>query len=104
MHFLKHIYVIDIFVLKAIRRKHESLWHKTSLPVHFDMHSESCMAVKRPLVKANLGYCKIKSQIEMVMRNNFKIVDTLLGSYNQITLPKYDTPLTLASVMNTYFH
>ena len=36
----------DILVLKALRRKYESLWRKTRLPVHFDMYSESCMDVK----------------------------------------------------------
>ena len=36
----------DILVLKALRRKYESLWHKTRLTVHFDVYSESCMDVK----------------------------------------------------------
>ena len=36
----------DILVLKALRRKYESLWRKTRLTVHFDMYSESCMDVK----------------------------------------------------------
>ena len=36
----------DILVLKALRRKYESLWHKTHLTVHFDMYSESCMDVR----------------------------------------------------------
>ena len=53
----KHIYVFDrpmnnwmtddIFVLKALRSKYESLWRKTRLTVHFDMYSESSMAVKK---------------------------------------------------------
>ena len=52
----KRIYVVerpmndwmtdDILVLKALRRKYESLWRKTRLTVHFDMYSESCMDVK----------------------------------------------------------
>ena len=33
----------------------------------------------------------------------FKIVDTLLGRNKQTTLPKYDSPLTMASVMNDFF-
>ena len=33
----------------------------------------------------------------------FKIVDTLLGRNKEATLPKYDLPLTMASVMNTFF-
>ena len=37
----------DILVLKALRRKYESLWRKTRLTVHFDMYSESSMAVKK---------------------------------------------------------
>ena len=36
----------DILVLKALRRKYESLWRQTRLTVHFDMYSESCMDVK----------------------------------------------------------
>ena len=52
----KRIYVVDrpmndwmrddILVLKALRRKYESLCRKTRLTVHFDMYTESCMAVK----------------------------------------------------------
>ena len=55
----KRIYVVDrpmndwmtddILVLKAIRRKYESLWRKTRLTVHFDMYSESSMAVKKTI-------------------------------------------------------
>ena len=37
----------DILVLKALRRKYELLWRKTRLTVHFDMYSESSMAVKK---------------------------------------------------------
>ena len=53
----KHIYVVDrpmndwmtdyILVLKALRRKYKSLWRKTRLTVHFDMYSESSVAVKK---------------------------------------------------------
>ena len=32
----------------------------------------------------------------------FKIVDTLLGRNKHTTLPKYDSPLTMASVMNNF--
>ena len=40
----------------------------------------------------------------MVIRKKlFKIVDTLLGRNKQTTLPKYDSPLTMASVMNNLF-
>ena len=40
----------------------------------------------------------------MVIRKKlFKIVDTLLGRNKQTTLPKYDSPLTMASVMNKFF-
>ena len=52
----KRIYVVDrpindwttddILVLKALRRKYESLWRKNRLTVHFDMYSGSCMDVK----------------------------------------------------------
>ena len=58
----KRIYVVDrpmndwmtddILVLKALRRKYESLWRKTRLTVHFDMYSESCMAVKKAISKS----------------------------------------------------
>ena len=33
----------------------------------------------------------------------FKIVDTLLGRNKQTMLPKYDSPLTMGSVMNNFF-
>ena len=61
----------DILVLKALRRKYESLWRKTRLTVHFDMYSESSMAVKKQLVRVNLLYCKIKSRTAMVIRRSF---------------------------------
>ena len=64
----KRIYVVDrpmndwmtddILVLIALRRKYESLWCKTCLTVHFDMYSESSMAIKKQLVRVNLLYCK----------------------------------------------
>ena len=58
----------DILVLKALRRKYESLWRKTRLTVHFDMYSESCMDVKLQLVIVNLRYCKRKYQTAIVIR------------------------------------
>ena len=61
----------DILVLKALRRKYESLWRKTRLTVHFDMYSESSMAVKKQLVRVNLLYCKRKSRTAMVIRRSF---------------------------------
>ena len=61
----------DILVLKALRRKYESLWRKTRLTVHFDMYSESCMDVKLQLVIVNQRYCKRKYQTAMVIRKNF---------------------------------
>ena len=77
----KRIYVVDrpmndwmtddILVLKALRHKYESLWHKTRLTVHFDMYSESCMTVKKQLERVNLLYCKRKSQTAMVIRRSF---------------------------------
>ena len=33
----------------------------------------------------------------------FKIVGTVLGRNKEATLPKYDSPLTMASVMNTFY-
>ena len=41
----------------------------------------------------------------MVIRRKklFKIVDNLLGRNKHTTLPKYDSPLTMASVMNNFF-
>ena len=42
----------DILVLKALRRKYESLWRKTRLTVHFDMYAESCMDVKTAIINS----------------------------------------------------
>ena len=77
----KRIYVVnrpmndwmtdDILVLEALCRKYESLWRKARLTVHFDMCSESCMAVKKKLVRVNLLYCKRKSPTAMVIRRSF---------------------------------
>ena len=65
MHYQKRIYVVerpmndwmtdDILVLKALCRKYESLWRKTLLTVHFDMYSESCLAVKKAISKSKSG-------------------------------------------------
>ena len=40
----------DILVLKALCRKFGSLWRKTRLTVHFDIYSESCMAVQKKTI------------------------------------------------------
>ena len=66
----KRIYVVDrpmndwmtdyILVLNALRRKYESLWRKTRPTVHFDMYSESCLAVEKAISKSKSGICKRK--------------------------------------------
>ena len=66
----KRIYVVerpmndwmtdDILLLKALRRKYESLWRKTRLTVHFDMYSESCMALKKAISKSKSGILQKK--------------------------------------------
>ena len=62
------------------------------------------MDVKQQLVRVNLRYSKIKYQTAMVIRKKLvKIIDTLLGWNKQTTLPMYDSPLTMASVMNKFF-
>ena len=111
----KRIYVVDrpmndcmtdyILALKALRRKYESLWRKTRLTVHFDMYSESCMAVKKAISKSEsiILQKKIISDCNGDQKKLFKIVDTLLGRNKEAMLPKCDSPLTMASVMNTFF-
>ena len=94
----------DILVLKALRRKYESLWRKTRLIVHFDMYSESCMAVKKAISKSKSVILQMKiSDCNGGQKKLFKFVDTLLGRNKEATLPKYDSPLTMASVMSTFF-
>ena len=94
----------DILVLKALRRKYESLWRKTRLTVHFDMYSGSCMGVKTAISKSKYEILQKKiSDCNGDQKKLFKIVDTLLGRNKQTTLPKYDSPLTMASVMNNFF-
>ena len=76
-------------VLKALRRKYESLWHKTRITVYIGM----LYGCKKQLVRVNMRYCKIESQTAMVIRKKlFKIVDTLLGQNKQTSLLKYDSP------------
>ena len=110
----KRIYVVekpmidwmtdDILVLKALRRKYESLWRKTRLTVHFDIYSESCMDVKTAISNSKSEILQKKiSDYNGDQKKLFKIVDTLLGRNKQTTLPKYDSPLTMASVMNNFF-
>ena len=75
----KRIYVVerpmndwmtdDILVLKALRRKYESLWRKTHLTVHFDMYSESCMDVKTAISNSKSEILqKRQYQTAMVIR------------------------------------
>ena len=56
----------DILVLKALRRKYESLWRNTRLTVHFDMYSESCIAVKKQLVRVHMLYCSCGLVVRVV--------------------------------------
>ena len=69
----------DILVLKALRRKYESLWRKTRLTVHFDMYSESCMAVKKKKNSKSKSVILQKkiSDCNGDQKKLFKIVDTL---------------------------
>ena len=109
----KRIYVVDrpmndwmtddILVLKALRRKYESLWRKTRLTVHFDMYSESCMDVKTVISNSKSEILQNKiSDCNGDHKKKFKIVDTLLGWNKQTSLPKYDSPLTMASVITNF--
>ena len=87
-------------VLKALRHKYESLWRKTHLTVPFDMYSGSCMDVKTAISKSKSEILQ-KKILDCNGDQNFflDIVDTLQGRNKQTTLPKYDSPLTMASVM-----
>ena len=67
----------DILVLKALRRKYESLWRKTRLTVHFDMYSESCMDVKTAIRNSKSEILQNKiSDCNGDQKKLFKIVDT----------------------------
>ena len=61
------------------------------------------MDVKTAISNSKSEILQKKCQTAMVIRKNFKIVDTLLGRNKQTTLPKYDSPLIMASVMNNFF-
>ena len=86
----KRIYVVDrpmndwmtddILVLKALRRKYESLWRKTRLTVHFDMYSESCMyGCKKAISKSKSVILQNKiPDCNGDQKKLFKIVDTLI--------------------------
>ena len=94
----------DILVLKALRRKYESLCRKTRLTVHFDMYSGSCMDVQTEISNSKSEILQKKiSDCNGDQKKLFKIVETLLGRNQQTMLPKYDSPLTMASVMNIFF-
>ena len=77
----------DILVLKALRRKYESLWRKTRLTVHFDMYSESCMDVKTAIRNSKSEILQKKiSDCNGDQKKLFKIVDTLQGRNKHTTL------------------
>ena len=68
------------------------------------MCSESCMDVKTAISNSKSEILQKKiSDCNGYQKKLFKIVDTLLGWYKQTTLPKYDSPLTMALVMNNFF-
>ena len=68
------------------------------------MYSKSCMDVKTAISnsKSEILLNKI-SDCNGDQKKLFKIVDTLLARNKQPTLPKYDSPLIMASVMNNIF-
>ena len=75
----------DILVLKALRRKYESLWRTTRLTVHFDMYSEGCMDVKTAISNSKSEILQKKiSDCNGDQKKLFKIVDTLLGRKTSI--------------------
>ena len=82
------------------RRKYESLWRKTRLTVHFDMYSESCMDVKTAISNSKSEI--LQKKISDCNGDQKKLVDTLLGRNKQTTLPKYDSLLTMASVISNF--
>ena len=61
----------SVYISVLYECKYESIWRKTRHTVHFDMYSESCMAVKKQLVRVNMLYCKRKFQDAMVIRRSF---------------------------------
>ena len=72
--------------------------------IYFDMYSESCIDVKTAIRNSKSEILQKKiSDCNGDQKKLFKIVDTLLGRNKHTTLPKYDSPLTMASVMNNFF-
>ena len=68
------------------------------------MYSESCMAVKKTISKSKSVILQNKiSDCNGDQKKLFKIVDTLLGRTKEATLPKYDSPLTMACAVNIFF-
>ena len=94
----------NILALKKIRRKHESIWRRTRLTIHFDLYKESCKAVKQAIIesKAKITQQKI-IDCNGDQKKLFKIVDPLLGRNKTTVLPEYSDPATLASTINTFF-
>ena len=86
-----------------VRIVRTNTWRKTRLTVHFDMYSESCMDVKSAISNSKSSLQKKILDCNGDQKKLFKIVDTLLGRNKHTTLPKYDSPLTMASVMNNFF-
>ena len=68
------------------------------------MYSESCMDVKTAISNSKSEILQKKiSDCNGDQNVFFKIVDVLLGRNKHNTLPKYDSPLTMTSVMNNIF-
>ena len=110
---LKKMYVVErpmtdwitdnILALKKIIRKHESIWRRTRLTIHFDLYKESCKAVKQTIIESKPKITQQKIiDCNGAQKKLFKIVDPLLGRNKTTVLSKYSDPATLASTINTF--
>ena len=94
----------NILALKKNRRKHESIWRRSRLTIHFDLYKESCKAVKQAIIESKAKITQLKIiDCNGNQKKLFKIVDPLLGRNKTTVLPEYSDPATLASNINTFF-
>ena len=94
-------WIIDnILALKNIRHKHESIWRRTRLTIHFDLYKESCKAVKQAIIESK---AKITQQKISDCNGDQKNYSKLLGRNKTTVLPECSDPAALTSTINTFF-
>ena len=98
---VSNLYVSDF--VSDHRDLHVSLTCSRAHPERKQIEVRSLKRIQCDVLEADLIGVNIDRECIDVQNFFFKIVDTLLGRNKHTTLLKYDSPITMASVMNNFF-